>query len=82
MNFPGDISGKEPPANAGDLRDMGSIPGWGRSPWREYMANHSNILAWRIPWTDELGGLQSKGSQRVRCDWSDLAQAHTHVIYR
>ena len=30
------------------------------------MATHSSILAWRIPWTEEPGGLQSKGSQRVR----------------
>ena len=30
------------------------------------MANHSNILAWRIPWTEEPGGLQTMGSQRVR----------------
>ena len=33
------------------------------------MAIHSNILAWRIPWTEELGGLQSMESQRVRYDW-------------
>ena len=33
----------------------------------EGMATHSNILAWRIPWTDESGGLQSVGWQRVRC---------------
>ena len=32
------------------------------------MATHSNILAWRIPWTEEPGGLQSTGSQRVRGD--------------
>ena len=32
------------------------------------MATHSSILAWRIPWTEEPGGLQSTGSQRVRCD--------------
>ena len=32
------------------------------------MATHSSILAWRIPWTKELGGLQSMGSQRVRQD--------------
>ena len=31
-------------------------------------ATHSSILAWRIPWTEELGGLQFTGSQRVRCD--------------
>ena len=32
------------------------------------MATHSSILAWTIPWTEEPGGLQSMGSQRVRCD--------------
>ena len=32
------------------------------------MATHSSILAWRIPWTEELGGLQSMGSQRVGYD--------------
>ena len=37
------------------------------------MATHSSILAWRIPWTEEPGGLQSMGSQRVGHDWSDLA---------
>ena len=41
------------------------------------MATHSSILAWRIPWTEEPGGLQSIGSQRVRHDWSDLAQHRT-----
>ena len=35
-------------------------------PLEKGMAIHSSILAWRIPWTEELGGLQSKGSQRVR----------------
>ena len=42
------------------------------------MATHSSILAWRIPWTEEPGGLQSIASQRVRHDWSDLA--HTAYI--
>ena len=37
------------------------------------MATHSSILAWRIPWTEEPGGLQSRGSQRVRHDQSDIA---------
>ena len=46
---------------------------WVRSPGledplEEEMATHSNILAWRIPWTEEPGGLQSMGSQRVRHD--------------
>ena len=35
-------------------------------PLEEAMATHSSVLAWRIPWTEELGGLQSMGSQRVR----------------
>ena len=49
---------KNLPDNAGDITDMGLIPGSGRSPEKE-MAIHSNILAWRIPWTEEPGGLQS-----------------------
>ena len=38
------------------------------------MATHSSILAWRIPWTEEPGGLQSIGSKTVRHDSHDLAQ--------
>ena len=37
-------------------------------PMEEEMAAHSSILAWRIPWTEEPGGLQSRGLQRVRHD--------------
>ena len=44
----------------------------------EGMAAHSSILAWRIPWTEEPGGLQSIRSQRVGHDWSDWAHMHTH----
>ena len=40
------------------------------------MATHCSILAWRIPWTEEAGGPQSIGSQRVRHDWSNLARMH------
>ena len=40
------------------------------------MATHSRILAWRIPWMEEPGGLRSMGSQRVRHDWSDLVCTH------
>ena len=39
------------------------------------MAPHSSTLAWKIPWTEEPGGLQSMGLQRVGHDWSDLAAA-------
>ena len=61
MAFPGGSVGKETACNAGDL---GLIPGLGRSP-EEEMATHSSILAWKIPWTEEPGGLQPMGSQRV-----------------
>jgi len=57
---------KNPPANAGDIRDMGLIPGLGESPGRG-LATHS-ILAWGIPWTEEPGSLWSIGSQRLRHD--------------
>ena len=43
--------------------------------------SHSSILAWRIPWAEELGRLQSMGSQRVRHDWSNLAHAHSIVTH-
>ena len=38
-------------------------------PLEKEMATHSNILAWEIPWTEEPGGLQSMGLQRVRHDF-------------
>ena len=65
---------KNPPANAGNAGDAGWIPGLGRSldwkdPLEEEMATRSSILAWSIPWTEEPGGLQSMGSQRVGQDW-------------
>ena len=41
--------------------------GW-KDPLEKGMATHSGILAWRIPWMEEPGGLQSMGSQRVRQD--------------
>ena len=61
---------KNLPANAGNARDSGSIPGSGRSPGvgNGEMAIHSSIPAWEIPWTEEPGRLQSMGSQRVGHD--------------
>ena len=56
---------KNPAANAGDARDVGLIPESGRSPGVE-IATHSSIIAWKIPWTEEPGGLQSMESQRIR----------------
>ena len=65
--FPSGSVAKESACNAGD---MGSIPTSGRSP-RVGNATHSNSLAWKILWTEEPGGLQSMGSQRVRRDQID-----------
>ena len=56
---------KNPPTSAGDARDTGLIPRSGRSPGGEGMATHSSIPAWRIPWTEEPGGLQSIGSKEL-----------------
>ena len=54
------------------------FPSLGREdPLEEGMATHSSILAWEFPWTEEPGGLQSTGSQRVRQDW---ARTHTPTV--
>ena len=50
--------------NAGDLSSILGL----EDPLEKEMATHSSIFAWRIPWTEELGGLQSTGLQRVRHD--------------
>ena len=55
---------KNPSANAGDA---GLYLGW-EDPLEEGMATYSSILVWKIPWTEESGGLQSMGSQRVGHD--------------
>ena len=64
-------------ANAGDKRCRFD-PWIGKIPQEKGMANHSSILAWKIPGTEEPGGLQSIGSQRVGHDWSDLACTHVY----
>ena len=58
---------KNLPANSRDTRDAGLIPE-SEDPLEEEMATLSSILAWRIPWTEEPGGLQPTGSQRVGHD--------------
>ena len=58
---------KNPPASAGDIEVQ--VPSLGRKDLPEKgMATHSRFLAWRLPWTQEPGGLQSIGLQRVRQD--------------
>ena len=58
---------KNLPANAGDTRDGVQSLGQEDAP-EEQMAIHSSIVAWKIPWIEESGGLQSMGSQRVGHD--------------
>ena len=63
---------KNLPANAGDLD---SIPGSGRDPLEKEIATHSSILAWRIPWTEELGRLWSMGHKES--DTTERLSTHT-----
>ena len=58
---------ENPPDNAGDARDMGSIPGWGRSPG-ERNDNPLQYSCLKMPWTERPGRLQSIGLQRVGHD--------------
>ena len=64
---------KNPAAKAGDTRKVGQ-----ENPLKEGMATHSSILAWRIPCTEESGGLQSTGSQ----SWTPVKQlsTQTHTV--
>ena len=66
---------KNPPANAGDIRDVNLISGSGRAPGggRGHLLHY---LPGESLWTEEAGGLQSIGWQRVRHDWSNLARIH------
>ena len=57
-------------AKAGDIRDLGSILGSGRSP-EKGMATHSSILAWRIPWTEQPGAKSQAQLKRL--------SMHTHI---
>ena len=67
LGFPGGLVVKDWPA----VQETGETWDWSlmwENPLKEGMATHSSILAWNIPWTEEPGGLQSVGSQRVRHD--------------
>ena len=75
----GELVAKNPLANTGDVRDIGLIPGLasfhgeGNSNPLQYslekaMTSHSSTLAWKIPWVEEPGRLQSMGSPRVGHD--------------
>ena len=78
LDFPGSADCKE--ASAEDVGDTGSITReWlsGEDPMEKGMATHSSIVAWRNPWTEEPGWLQSMGLHWVGHDWSNLA----HLVH-
>ena len=69
MDFPGGASGKETACQSRRHETQVRFPGPGqKDPLEEGMTTHSNILAWRIPWTEEPEGLQFMGLQRVGHD--------------
>ena len=70
LELPGDSVVKNLPANAGDA---GSIPAL-EDPLEKKMATHSRILAWEIPWTEELGDYSPGGHKRVRYDLATKQQ--------
>ena len=72
---------KNTPANAGDLRDLGSIPGSGRSP-RRGKGTHSSILAWRIPWTEGTGGSVHRTSELDTTEATQHAHMHSQLFIR
>ena len=74
----GGSNGKESACSA---EDLGLIPGWGKIPLEKGMATHSSVVAWRIPWREGPGGLQSMESQRVghSCAANTFTFIHTHT---
>ena len=68
-----------PPVNAKEEMRVPSL-GW-EDPLEEDTITHYSILAWRIPWTKEPGGLQSMGLQRVGHNWSDLANKENTLVF-
>ena len=70
MGFPGGSAGKESACQCRRCKRRRFVPslGW-EDPLEKEMVIHASILAWKVPWTEESGGLQSPGSQNVRHDW-------------
>ena len=76
MGFPGGSDGKDLPA----MRETWVWSLGQEDRLQKGVATHSSILAWRIPWTEEPGGLQSMGLQSVRHDWvTKHTHTHTHT---
>ena len=73
LGFPGGRVVKNPLANAGNTGDVGDLGGRSSGmgdALEEEIAAHTSILAWKLPWTEEPGGLQTVGLQRVEYHWA------------
>ena len=79
--FPGGISGNEPACQCRRHKETRVQYLGQEDSLEEHMATHSSILAWRSPWTEQPGGLQSIGLQRVGHDWvtNTLFYIHTYI---
>ena len=73
--FPGGASSKERVCQSRRRKTQVQSLGW-EDPLEEGLATHSSLVAWRIPWTEEPGRLQSMGSQRVRNNWVTNTQSY------
>ena len=62
------------------MQETGVQPLGGEDPLEKGVATHPNIAAWRIPWIEEPGGLQSKGSQRAGPDWATNTFTFTLLV--
>ena len=77
LGLPQWLSGKESVCSVGDTGDAGSVPGPGRSPGEGN--GNSSILAWKIPWAEESGGLQSMGLKES--ETTERLSMHARVVY-
>ena len=73
----GSVVKNQPEVQETQVRSLGR-----EDPLEEGRASHSSVLAWRIPWTEEPGGLQSMRSPIVRHDWSALVHTHAYVYIK
>ena len=78
--FPGSSAVKNPFAMQ-EMQEMRVGSPGQEDPLEEGMATRSSILAWKIPWTEEPGGLQSMGLHRIRHGWIDWACTHIHIQF-
>ena len=78
LGFPDDSSGKEPDCQRRRRKRCGFNPWVGKIPLEEEMATHSSIAAWRMPWREKPGRLQSIGLQKSRT-WLKQLSRHTRI---